>query len=88
MKIAPKVLGATRCGFVFKMQFSGLKKDSFRNPVQTPRVLESCGEPDTGHRQKGFGLEPGPQSGFGHYQAQEVQTLASLKSTISFKFTI
>ncbi len=26
------------------------------------------------HRQKGFSLEPGPQSGFGHYQAQEVRT--------------
>jgi hypothetical protein len=36
------------------------------------------------HRQKGFSLEPGPQSGFGHYQAQEVRTLAWLKSTTIF----
>ena len=33
------------------------------------------------HRQKGFALEPGAQSGFGHYQAQEIRTLAWLKST-------
>ena len=32
------------------------------------------------HRQNGFALEPGAQSGFGHYQAQEVRTLAWLKS--------
>ena len=44
--------GQPRCGFVFKKEFSGLKKDSFRNPVQTPRVLESCEEPDTGKASK------------------------------------
>ena len=38
-----------------------------------------------GHRQKGFALEPGAQSGFGHYQAQENRTLAWLKSILSFK---
>ena len=37
------------------------------------------------HRQKGFALEPGPQSGFGHYRAQEVRTLAWLKSTTILK---
>jgi hypothetical protein len=36
------------------------------------------------HRQKGFSLEPGPQSGFGHYQAQEIRTVAWLKSTTIF----
>jgi hypothetical protein len=36
------------------------------------------------HRQKGFALEPGAQSGFGHYQAQENRTLAWLKSTTIF----
>ena len=37
-------------------------------------------ELDPWHRQNGFALEPGAQSGFGHYQAQEVRTLAWLKS--------
>ena len=36
------------------------------------------------HRQKSFALEPGPQSGFGHYQAQEIRTVAWLKSTTIF----
>jgi hypothetical protein len=37
------------------------------------------------HRQKGFALEPGAQSGFGHYQAQEVRTLAGSRAELSFK---
>jgi hypothetical protein len=41
-------------------------------------------KPTGSHRQKGFGLEPGPQSGFGHHQAQEKRTLAWLKSTTIF----
>ena len=38
--IALDIMGQALCGFVFKIAISGLKKDSFRNLVQTPRVLE------------------------------------------------
>jgi hypothetical protein len=48
-----------------------------RNVVTTMTAMQL-------HRQKGFSLEPGPQSGFGHYQAQEIRTVAWLKSTTIF----
>ena len=53
-------------------------KKARHNP--NPEMEGSTGQ----HRQKGFGLEPGPQSGFGHYEAQENRTLAWLKSTTIF----
>ena len=48
-------------------------KDASRGSLVSSHALSS-------HRQNGFALEPRAQSGFGHYQAQEVRTLAWLKS--------
>ncbi len=61
---------------------SSMRSDAISRPYGdfTPAAVWVEGH----HRPNRFALEPRSQSGFGHYQAQEVRTLAGSRAELSF----